>query len=171
MKVPFRSMHPIARSRLRLVFLIMLGCCMTAQAQYGPTSPYYAEPLAEVKEFHGSSIGFGSAPSPYYYKFQAEAAKGESAVPLLEQLLLDGTPAARLYAALALYSIDNDRGVRALESLKGDPSHVVTLFDCTRGGSTVGELAAAALDAYGKGAKDFFHKLTADDEPKDFLWR
>ncbi len=127
--------------------------------------------MAEVKEFHGSSIGFGSAPSPYYYKFQAEAAKGEGAIPLLEQLVLDGTPAARLYAALALYSIDNDRGIDALESLKGDTSPLVTLFDCTRGGGTVGEFAAAAVDGYRKGARDFFHKLTADDDPKDFLWR
>ncbi len=164
MKVGYLEMSLVLRS-----FLAVLACCcIAAQAQYGP---YYVEPLAEVTEFHGSSIGFGGAPSPYYYRFRDEVAKGASAVPLLEQILHDGSPPARLYAALALYSLDSQRGVRALESLEADTREIETLFGCSRSRSTVGETAAEALEAYRKGAKDFFQRLTEEDDPKDFLWR
>lgn len=152
---------------VQLVLAVLL-CCVGAHAQY---ARFYPEPLAEVKEFHGPGIGMGCAPSPYYNLFRAEAVKGESAVPMLERLLIEGTPPARVYSALALYSIDKDRGTKALESLEGDTSTVVTLFYCSRGGDTVEGLAAAARKAYLEGAKDFFLASQQGEDERDFLWR
>lgn len=101
--------------------------------------------LAEVSSFDNSHIGMAGSPSPNFAAFQSEVNRGDKAAPLFEKLLQEGKPAARIYAALGLYSLDRSRGLAALESLKSDPSKVRTTNGCMTDETTVGEAVTELL--------------------------
>lgn len=101
--------------------------------------------LAEVSRFDGRAIGYAGTASPNYEAFRAELARGEAAAPLFEELLKSGPPAAKLYAALGLYRLDQSRGVQALESLRNDTTPVSGMSGCLMEQSTVGKMAAELL--------------------------
>ncbi len=101
--------------------------------------------LAEVYSFDNSHIGAAGSPSPNYEAFKAELSRGKGAEANFQGLLKDGRPAAKIYAALGLYSLDKLRGVAALESLRDDSSPVRTMSGCMVDESTVGEVARELL--------------------------
>ncbi len=111
--------------------------------------------LAEVERFDASAIGYAAAASPNYKAFRAELNRGKAAVPLFEELLERGTPAAKLYSALGLYHFDKTRGVRALEGLKGDSAPVSGMSGCMMEQATVGEMAAELLKDGGSATRAY----------------
>ena len=131
---------------LALILMILLGSVAWAATDL---------PLAEVSRFDGSAIGYAGSPSPSYAAFAAELEKGAAARPLFEQTLKEGTPAARLYAALGLYSLDKERGTAALQSLCSDSSPLQTMHGCLMSDTTVGAMAAELLKNDGEAAQGY----------------
>lgn len=108
----------------------------------------HAEPtlkLAEVSRFDTNAIGYAASASPNYEAFRRALGQGEAAAPLFAELLKTGTPAAKLYSAIALYHLDQKRGVQALESLSDSSETVSSLMGCLMNQSTVGEIAKGLL--------------------------
>lgn len=101
--------------------------------------------LANVESFDNSRIGYAGTPSPNYEAFRAEYAKGPKALPTFEKLLKEGKPAAKIYAAIGLYGLDNKRGLAALQSLKSDTTAVRTMNCCEQMDTTVGEVVSELL--------------------------
>lgn len=101
--------------------------------------------LARVSGFDTVATGFAGTKSDNYKTFEAELARGAKAAPVFEKALKEGTPAARLYAAVGLFKLDEGRGKAALESLRSDGARVWSTEGCDREETTVGAMATRLL--------------------------
>lgn len=129
---PQRSRRPFI-----LVFTVLLAVWASAE----PESPT----LAQVQRFDSSHIGYAGSASPNYEAFRAEVARGEAARPVFEEILEQGPPAARIYAAIGLYGLDKERGMAALEGLKSDRAAVTIMTGCMQWETTVAEVVTGLL--------------------------
>lgn len=101
--------------------------------------------LATTTRFEAPAIGVAATKGAGYLAFQTELQRGAEAQPLFQDLLQHGTPAARLYAALGLYSLDRERGLQALQNLTSDASEVTSYNGCEAEVTTVGAVAKSFL--------------------------
>lgn len=106
-----------------------------------PATAHSDETLAQVTRFDTRATGGAGDESSSYLAFRHEVSKGEKALPLYYQLLIEGSPPARLYAAIGLYSLDVKEGKRALRVLWDDPSQVTITDGLGRQDTTVGLVA------------------------------
>lgn len=121
-------------SRIFALLLILLWLATQATAQNTTA-------LAQVTQFDARSSAESGSESASYMAFRHEVSKREKALPLYYQLLIEGSPAARLYAAIGLYSVDVKEGKRALRVLWDDPSRVTISDGLGRQDTTVGLVA------------------------------
>lgn len=126
-------------------FTLILLFLLAVMAQAEPTMT-----LADVASFDSSHIGYAGSASPNFDAFKAELARGEKAAPLFEKLLKQGKPAAKIYSALGLYSLDKERGMAALESLRSDDTPLRTMSGCMMDETTVGKVATELLQNNGE---------------------
>lgn len=109
------------------------------------TMAWAALPLGQVQRFDNRAIGFAGGESPNYEAFRAELAKGAAARPQFERLIKEGSPAARIYSAIGLYSLDKAAGTKALQNLKADTAPLKTMNGCLMNDTTVGKTASELL--------------------------
>ncbi len=109
------------------------------------TMAWAAPSLGQVGRFDNRAIGYAGGESPNYEAFRTELAKGASARPEFERLVKEGSPAARIYSAIGLYSLDKAAGTKALEGLKADSSPLKTMNGCLMNDTTVGKTAQGLL--------------------------
>jgi hypothetical protein len=112
--------------------------------------PGGAQELISSTELHTSAVGFAGQKSPTFQSFENVLKQGESAETVFIKCLKDGTPAARLYGAIGLFSLDKEKGQKALQSLSGDHDTVTLFQGCIKSNHEVGELATALLKEDGR---------------------
>lgn len=128
-----------------LTFLLLGMLTLGAYAQ--------THPLAQVARFDNAHIGYAASQSPNYAAFTS-VLKTEQAETVFTEVLDNGTPAGRLYAAVGLYHLDEQKGRAALSQLSRDQSGLETMNGCMVFETTLGEVAAellsdsAALQSY-----------------------
>ena len=121
--------------RKNLIFFAFLFLLGTSSAQE----------LLHSSELHGPAVGYAGQKSDTYKVFATALKQGQRSKPLFQKCLKGGTPAAKLYGALGLYSLDPREGREALAQLRGDSNEVSMLKGCILERSTVGELAEKLL--------------------------
>ncbi|MEV6830661.1 hypothetical protein [Amycolatopsis sp. NPDC051102] len=93
--------------------------------------------------------GFAGAIDPSTAAYWHLAQRGAEAAPLLERVLVEGTPAGRAYAATLLTELDETAGRAAWERLSGEPGRVRFYQGCVSEELTLGEYARRSLGRAG----------------------
>ena len=118
-----------------LIAVILLVAC-----------PTYAEELKTVGELHTSAVYYEAVESPVFKAFKAEVQKGVKALPTFQACLQDGSPAAKVYGALGIWSVDEKKGRAAMTNLLGDMDKLSLLNGCLKRLTTVDAVAKDLLD-------------------------
>jgi hypothetical protein len=98
---------------------------------------------AKVLAFDGR--GFAGTVDASTHAYRHLAGLGAHAVPLLERVLEEGTPAGRAYAATLLSELDEPAGRAVWERLAGDPGMIRYYRGCVSEGLSLGEYARRSL--------------------------
>lgn len=113
----------------------------------GPFTPtsWLVKRLRSADECHACLIKMGGERSATFAAFERLARRGRRAVPGLQELLMHGSPAGRLYGAIGLCYVDPAQGRIALEGLCQDDAPVVTMAGCRKTRHRVCEAAEMLL--------------------------
>ncbi|WP_103352024.1 hypothetical protein [Amycolatopsis sp. CA-128772] len=90
--------------------------------------------------------GFAGAVDPGTAAYRHLAHLGAQAIPLLERVVEEGTPAGRAYAATLLSELDEPAGRAAWERLADEPGQIRFFQGCVCEELTLGEYARRSLD-------------------------
>jgi len=99
---------------------------------------------ARLLSFGG--IGFAGRLDPSTDAYHHLRKRGEQALPLIERVLDEGTPAGRAYAATLLKHLDEQAGNAAWERLAGEPGEIRFYSGCISSGFPLAEYARRAID-------------------------
>ena len=111
------------------------------------SSATWSQELLSVKELHTFATGYAGSKSATYQIFEQELNKAEAARPVFEKCLKSGTPAAKLYGAMGLYSLDAAEGKEALKRLAKSEGKVKVLSGCILSEYKVSEVADELLNS------------------------
>jgi len=88
----------------------------------------YLHELAHTKNFCGRYVGLMNVQTPGFLAYEKALAQGAKIRKAIERLLIEGSPACKLYCAILLQKIDAGAGVAALKRLQSDHSMVASNF-------------------------------------------
>lgn len=89
--------------------------------------------------------GFAGAVDASTHAYRHLAGLGARAVPLLERVVEEGTPAGRAYAATLLSELDEPAGRAVWERLAGEPGLITFYQGCVCEELSLGEYARRTL--------------------------
>jgi len=99
------------------------------------------EMLLRADEVKGSAVGFGGVRPKEYDAFETLWNAGKAADDYVLKLILDGTPAARVYGAILLLELDDAAAGREFPKLREDKTTVrIRPGGCVGRYETVGDL-------------------------------
>ena len=104
-----------------------------------------AQDFSQIPALHARATGIAGEESSNYKVFAKTLEQGARSKPLYLQALKSGTPAAKIYAALGLWTLDREQGKLALEQLVDDKEPLVLLSGCCSETITVGQVAKDLL--------------------------
>jgi hypothetical protein len=94
--------------------------------------------LRNAAGLQGSAIGFAGQPSTLYQAFKKALQAGTKYRPGIEQILREGRPGGRIYAAMLLANLDPKAGRQALEQMRSDKTVLREVSGCIVSETTVG---------------------------------
>jgi hypothetical protein len=118
--------------------------------------------LRNATGLQGGAIGFAGQPSTLYQAFEKALQAGKKYRPGIEQILREGRPGGRIYAAMLLANLDPKAGRQALEQMRSDKTALKEVSGCIIFETTVG----AVVDDILKGRSGIFSLLPPAEELK-----
>ncbi len=102
--------------------------------------------LKTTTSFCGAHTGFAGVKGPNYLAYEQALKEGAKIRKGLDDVLANGSPAGRLYAAMLIRKLDKDAGDKALKSLLSEKAEVdYCLGGCGIIKYTVGQAAKQLL--------------------------
>lgn len=101
--------------------------------------------LKTAKQLSSADVGEAATPLREYQAFLAVAPIAGSQRSEIDKLLIEGSPAGKLYGASLLYAIDHKAGLTALQQLADSKEKVTYRSGCEVMNETVGNIAQNLL--------------------------
>lgn len=107
--------------------------------------PQAWQTLKTAEQLSSATVGEAAAPSREYQAFLAIAPLAGSHRVEIDNLIIDGSPAGKLYGASLLYAVDHKAGLAALKKLADSQEKVTYRSGCEVMNETVGAIARSLL--------------------------